>query len=232
MTLSSLQSRHVVITGASRGIGRGVAEACARAGARLTLCARSEGPLTELSSRLAAVGGILDVRDPSAVSDWLAAGVRQNGPIDVVFNNAALLGPKVELADYPLADWQQVMTVNVDGSFVVTQQALPHMKRPGGALIFMTSFLGRNAIPRFGAYCASKFAIEGLSRLVHEEHHAEGLISVCLDPGMVATDMLVAAQESDDVAAHPTPEAAGERFVQLIAGLTPAHSGQGISLFE
>jgi len=231
VSLPSLQSRHIVVTGASRGIGRAVALACARAGARLSVCARSEAPLTELAATTGAVGAVVDVRDPVSVDNWLSTSVRQFGPIDVLINNAAILGPKAELADYPLADWQQVMTVNVDGCFVVARRALSDMRRPGGAMLFMTSYLGRHALPRFGAYCASKFAVEGLARLVHEEHSASGLISACVDPGMVGTDMLVAAQESDDLSGHPSPEQAGEAFVALIAGLETAQSGQTLDLF-
>ena len=81
--------------------------------------------------------------------------------------------------------------------------------------------------------CASKFAVEGLARLIHEEHHeADGLISACVDPGMVQTEMLKAAAETDDVSAHTPVQDAADAFVRLIAGLESRHSGRTLDLME
>ena len=231
MPLRSIDSLHIAITGASRGIGRALAVECASRGARLTVCARSEAPLQDVVATLGATGGVLDVRNALAVEAWLRSGVVRAGPIDVLVNNAALLGPKETLTDYPLEDWREVMDVNVNGAFVVTRAALPHMRRPGGIVLHMTSYLGLVALPRFGAYCASKFAVEGLARLVAEEHREDGLISCAVDPGMVQTDMLRAAAETDDVAEYPTAAEAAVAFANLIESLEAADSGQTRPLF-
>ncbi len=231
MAFSSLKDKHIVITGASRGIGRALAYECARRGAHLTICARSEAEITQVGTETSAVAGVVDVCNPDAVEAWIGMGTGHFGPIHALINNAALLGPKCELKDYPLDQWQQVMAVNTTGIFVVTKAALPFMVRPGGVMAHMTSFLGRNAIPRFGAYCASKFAVEGFARLVAEEHAAEGLISFASDPGMVQTDMLVAAAETDEVSEHPTTEQAGVAFADLIQSAEPEASGTTQYLF-
>lgn len=227
-----LTSRHIVITGASRGIGRALAHACVSAGAEVTICARTESLLGDVAAATGAVGGVLDVRDPVAVADWLEAGVRQNGPIDCLVNNAAMLGPMGPLLDYPLETWREVMDINVAGVLVVSQAALPRMRRPGGGLLHMTSFLGRNALPRYGAYCPSKHAVEGLARLIHEEHHTEGLVSACVDPGMVQTEMLKAATGMDDVSEFTPVDQAVAAFVRLIGGLSQEHSGRTLSLLD
>ncbi len=233
MSSLPLASRHIVITGASRGIGRALSYACVSAGARVSICARSQASLEQVAAETSAVGGVLDVRSPDSVRTWIEAGIRQNGPIDCVVNNAAMLGPKQSVLEYPLETWREVIDINVSGVLVVSQACLPHLVRPGGALLHLTSYLGRNALPRYGAYCASKFAVEGLARLLHEEHHeSEGLISVCVDPGMVQTEMLKAAAETDDVSEHTPVDVAAAAFVRVIAGLEARHSGQTLDLLD
>lgn len=220
-----------MLTGGSRGIGRAFAQVALRSGARLTVCARSSEPL-KILERDGAVTRALDVTDSAAVADWVQAGVSAHGPIDVVVNNAALLGPKSRLEDYPLDAWRSVMDVNVDGPFIVTQAALPHLVKQGGLFITFTSYLGRHAIERFGAYCASKFAVEGLVRLIHEEHSGRGVMSIAVDPGRVQSEMLKAAAETDDVSEHNTAHAAGEALLSLIQNMTPEKSGTTIGLFN
>lgn len=219
------------MTGASQGIGRALALECARRGARVSVCARSDEALTAVAAEVAGVGGVIDICDEHAVTTWLHAATSQSGPIDVLVNNAGMLGPKATLAEYPLDAWREVFEVNAVGTFVVTQAALPHMTRPGGIMAHVSSYLGRFALPRYGAYCASKFAVEGLARLVAEEHRDEGLISVAIDPGMVGTEMLKAAQESDDVSGAPTPAEAAIAFADLLERLGPDDTASTQSIF-
>jgi NAD(P)-dependent dehydrogenase (short-subunit alcohol dehydrogenase family) len=230
LLLPSLDSRHIVITGASRGIGKGAAMACAAAGARLTICARRQEALEPVAAATGAVGGALDVRDEAAVETWLEAGVRHHGPIDALINNAAIIGPISPVSDYPLTMWREVMDINVAGPLVVTRKCLPRMARHS-LVLFLTSYLGRHALPGFGAYCASKFAVEGLTRLFAEEHRERGLVSVAVDPGMVQTDMLAVALQGGDVSEHPTPERAGAAFVRLLTSLDSEHTGTTVDLF-
>lgn len=232
MPTAELASRHIVITGASRGIGHAVARACAAQGARLSICARSAPPIEDLCAQLGAVGGVFDITDPAPVKAWMDTATRANGPIDVLLNNAALLGPKCELATYPLHDFSEVMHVNVTGTFVVTQAALPYMRRPGGVMLHMSSYLGRVPLPRYGAYCASKFAVEGLAGLVAEEHKDEGLISCAIDPGMVQTEMLKHAAELDDVSQFTPVNEAAAAFCRLMATVTAEHNGKTLMLSD
>ena len=222
---------HILLTGGSRGIGHAFAQVALRYGANLTVCARSAEPLQSLQAQ-GALAHALDVTDASAVSNWVQAGVAAHGPIDVVINNAALLGPKDRIEDYSVDAWRAVMDVNVDGPFIVARAALPHVRRPGARFIVFTSYLGRHAIERFGAYCASKFAVEGVARLIHEENHSEGVMSIAVDPGRVQSEMLKAAAETDDVSEHNTALSAGEALWRLIHDLTPAQSGTTLALFD
>ncbi len=98
-------------------------------------------------------------------------------------------------------------------------------------MLHMSSYLGRHGLPRYGAYCASKFGVEGIAQLVAEEHRDEGLISCSVDPGMIRTDMLRAAMETDDVAEFPSPEEAAQAFETLITQLSQDDSGRPLELF-
>ncbi len=219
----NLTDKHVVITGGSRGIGAALADECARRGARVTTCARTATKATAADRQTMRC----DITDSESVAAFVRAAVDAHGPIDVLVNNAGLLGPKATLVDYPLDAWRQVFDVNATGTFLMTKAALPHMAS-GGLLAHVSSWLGRNAIERYGAYCASKFAVEGLARLVAEEHPE--LISIAIDPGMVQTQMLKAAQESDDVSGNPTPAEAAVAFANCLERATSSDSGQTLSL--
>ena len=231
MDLPTLQDRHIVITGASRGIGHAVAQACHERGARISVCARSETEIHQLAKRTGAVAAVLDVTDPEAVDEWLHVAAAQYGPIDVLINNAATLGPMLPLVDWSFEDFQHVMKVNATGAFVVTQSALPRMTAPGGRILWMSSYVGRHGLPNYGAYTESKFALEGLAQVVALEHQDAGIISVSVDPGMVQTEMLQAATGNDDVSEFtPVADAANEMLV-LIQELTIEDSGVPQALF-
>jgi NAD(P)-dependent dehydrogenase (short-subunit alcohol dehydrogenase family) len=229
--LTSLKSRHIVVTGASRGIGRALAYELATRGAHLTLCARSEETLSPVIADTDAVGHVLDICDVDAVAAWITDAIAENGPVDALINNASLLGPKTVIAEYPMSTWNEVMAVNVNGTLVVTQAVLPHLVRPGGVLLHMSSYLGRHGLERYGAYCASKFAVEGLSQMLAEEHRDEGLISCTVGPGMVQTEMLKGALETDDISEHTTAEEAAIALANLLETLSDEDSGAQLDLF-
>lgn len=226
-----LENKHILITGASRGLGRALALVCHQRGARLSVCARSSEPLLELASQTRALGAALDVSDSDAVSRWIAAAVSQYGPIHAVINNAALLGPMVPLKDYPAKTFSRLLDVNIHGAFVVTQTALPHMVRPGGIFCQMTSFLGHNALPNYGAYCVSKFGLEGLTYLLAAEHGEEGLISCAVDPGRVQSQMLQAALGQDDVTEFTPADEAAHTLADLLEKLSSQDNGKLIELY-
>lgn len=158
----------------------------------------------------------------------MAAGVAAHGPIHALVNNAAILGPRVPLAGYPEAAWREVLDVNVNGTFVVTRAALPHMVRPGGLLLHLSSYVGRHALPGYGAYGVSKAAVELFAAELAEEHRAEGLVSCALEPGMVETDML---REAVGQAGAGAPvEDAARAIARLLVTLEFEDSGRPLIL--
>ncbi len=231
MPFSSLENRHIVVTGASRGIGRALALALFRHGARISICARSHDAIESLCKETQALGAVLDIRDESAVDNWIDAAVMQYGPIDGLINNAAILGPKEDFKDYPLERFKEVLDVNIMGLVVVNRIALPRMVRPGGVVLHTSSYLGRHGLPRYGAYCLSKFALEGLSQLIAEEYREEGIVSCSVDPGMVQTEMLKEAMECEDVSEHVDPNDAAEAYCKLLMSVDMDQSGTPLDLF-
>ena len=231
MGLSSLQSRHIVLSGVSRGVGNRLAHGLLSAGARVSVCARSADALVDFHALDQANAHALDITERAAVDHWITTGVQAFGPIDAVINNAAILGSMQPIAEYKPDDWAAVMAVNVTGTFQVTQATLPHVVRPGGIYLHVSSYLGRHGLERYGAYSASKFGVEGLAQVLAEEHRAEGIISCAIDPGMIQTDMLRAAMGTDDVSDHHSVDDATNAFMNVLKTITMDDSGKPINLW-
>ncbi|MEJ2503299.1 MAG: SDR family NAD(P)-dependent oxidoreductase [Gemmatimonadota bacterium] len=148
-----LSRETVFITGASRGLGRALADAFGGAGARLVLCARGAADLEDVASALRARGvelewGTVDVSDPGDVAALVARAVERFGPITVLVNNASILGPRVRLAEHPVDAWRQVLEVNLTGVLIPTQAVLPGMREARNApLRPFVSTLRRHARP-------------------------------------------------------------------------------------
>ena len=184
-----------VVTGASRGIGRAIAQALAGAGAEVALWARDEGALAEVVAEIIAAGGrasamIVDVADSAAIAAAAERVRRTMAPARIVVNNAGavLRKPTVEITD---ADWQRVMAVNAFGTFAVTRALLPDLLAAGGGrIINIASRAGREGTPLLAAYCAAKHAVVGFTRALAEELRAAkiGVNAIC--PGSVDTPML------------------------------------------
>lgn len=231
----------VAITGSNRGIGRGILEAIARAGFRVVAHARHEDAAAtsarraeELGADAVAVSG--DLLDAALPKRLLNASVETfGGPPQAVILNAALLGPMLPLGETSTETFDQIMAVNVNAQFALTRTLLPAMlEAGGGALVYLSSGLGRFALPGYGIYTVSKHAIEGLAKQVAADHGEAGIYSVNVAPGMVQTEMLKTALGSDDVSAHDSPERVGEGFRRLVedllSGRGPELSGQSLDI--
>jgi NAD(P)-dependent dehydrogenase (short-subunit alcohol dehydrogenase family) len=176
--------RSVVITGSSRGIGLGIAQGFAAAGARLHLIANDEA-VHEVASALGATSAVADIADKAHV----AAALASLATIDVLINNAGLelMTPIGDNSDPTSEAFRRVIDINVSGTALVTAAALDRM-RSGGAIINTASIWGRIAEPRFGAYVASKHAIIGLTKTWARELGPRGIRVNAVCPGWVRTE--------------------------------------------
>ncbi|WP_127584785.1 SDR family NAD(P)-dependent oxidoreductase [Paenibacillus koleovorans] len=200
------QGKTVMITGASRGLGRALSFAFAEQGAKLALSARGEAALLqvkreleELGAEVLAVAG--DMSQARDVERFVAIAEDTFGKLDVLINNAAMLGasPMPLLLDYPEADFAEVLRVNAVGPFLVTRRVLVNMLRHGqGAVINVTSEAGRVGYAGWGAYGISKFALEGLTQTWADELSETAVRVNMVDPGSMRTLMMALADPDPD----------------------------------
>jgi NAD(P)-dependent dehydrogenase (short-subunit alcohol dehydrogenase family) len=234
-TDQSVREQVVLITGASRGLGRALAEAFGRAGARLVLCARGEAALRRVVADLEGKGvevewGASDVRDESAVRALVDTATERFGAVSVLVNNASVLGPRIPLRDQDLAAWRDVLDINLTGTLVPTLAVLPGMRvRGAGSIVNVSSGVGNVARRHWGAYAVSKWGVEALSRNLALEEADSGIRVNIVDPGRLRTEMRREAYPEEDPTAPSPPEEAVDVFLWLAS---PASSGVTGERFE
>lgn len=204
-----LTDHTVLITGASRGLGRALADAFADAGARLVLCARGGEALAEAAAELTArtevVWGVVDVSSADDVAALVARASERFGPITTLVNNASVLGPRTPLRDHSIEDWRTVLDVNLTGAFVTVHAVLPGMREAGrGSIINVSSGVGNTARGDWGAYAISKWGVEALTRNLALEEADAGIRVNVVDPGSLRTEMRREAYPDEDPL-RPTP---------------------------
>lgn len=209
-----LARRTIMVTGAGDGIGREAALTYARYGASLLLLGKTEAKLAAVQRQIADESGPpariypLDMAF-AAAEDYrrLAARVAADVPrLDGLLNNAGLLGEVAPMAQQSADGWRQVMEVNVNGTFLLTQALLPLLiKGVRPSLVFTSSSVGRQGRANWGVYAVSKFATEGMMQVLAEEYPATTLRVNCINPGGTRTAMRAAAFPDENSAGLKTP---------------------------
>ncbi|KRT68476.1 MAG: short-chain dehydrogenase/reductase SDR [candidate division NC10 bacterium CSP1-5] len=216
-----LQGKVALVTGGSQGVGRAVAAAYAREGATVIVTARHLERLEGAAAEIRKGGGNVvplraDVADRQQVQQLAGEIKRRFDGLHVLVNNASLLGPRVPIVEYPEEDWQGVIAVNLHGPFFVIKACLPLMiPTGGGSIINVSSGVGRIGKPRWGAYAASKFALEGLTQVLAAELLPFHIRVNAVNPGGTRTGMRAAAYPEEDPLTLPTPEQITPVFVYL-----------------
>ncbi|MBC8371850.1 MAG: SDR family oxidoreductase [Planctomycetes bacterium] len=206
MTATNLTGKVILITGASRGIGAGLAQDFHSQGAKLALCARGDIPLHGSSDVMTAQ---FDISDKQAMFDFVGAVVTQFGDIDLFVNNAGMLEPVVALRDLTDEDLQRHFAVNVFGVLYGSQAYAAHVRERDSAneavLINISSGAAWGGYAGWGAYCMGKAAVDRLSETLALEESANGLRVHAVAPGIVDTDMQELIRASDE-SVFPTVE--------------------------
>lgn len=197
----------ILITGVSRGLGRALCHEFDKQGHELSGCASNQNDIDSLQEALGATHrfSAVDLTDDDAVQSWISKLVTDWAVPDLVINNAGVINRNAPLWEVPLAEFENVIDVNITGVFSVIRHVLPAMiARKSGVIANLSSGWGRSVSADVAPYCASKWAIEGMTQALAQELPA-GLAAVPVNPGVINTDMLQScfgASASD----APTPE--------------------------
>ncbi|HSK79801.1 MAG TPA: SDR family NAD(P)-dependent oxidoreductase [Thermoanaerobaculia bacterium] len=204
--------RTAIITGASRGLGRTVAEFLAAQSHDLVITSRGEEDLETAARELRRYGGQVialagDVADP-AHRQRLAQAARGLGRLDVLLNNASTLGatPLPPLAEYPADELEEAFRVNVSAPLALVREVLPLLEASGGLIVNVSSDAALGGYPGWGGYGLTKAALDLASLTLGNELRDRGIGVVAVDPGDLRTSMHQAAFPGEDISDRPLPE--------------------------
>lgn len=223
--------RVIVLTGATRGLGRALLPHFVSAGHVVAGCGRSADLVAELRAEF---GGphrftALDVTDGPAVEAWAAGVLAAHGPPDLLVNNAAVMNPVAPLWEISAADFDRVIDVNVKGVANVLRAILPAMvARRSGVIVNLSSGWGRSTSPEVAPYCASKYAVEGMTLALAQELPT-GMAAVPLNPGVIDTDMLRQAWGESAGQYHAADHWA-KRAAPFLLNLSAKDNGRSLSV--
>lgn len=182
----------IVITGVSRGLGLAMTEGFIQAGHTVVGCARSETAVEKLRQQYNSPHDfmVIDVADNQQVKTWAEQVLSRHGVPDLLINNAAIINPLAPLWQIPVEEFDRLIDVNIKGVANVIRHFVPAMKEKNrGIIVNLSSGWGRSTSPEVASYCASKWAIEGLTRSLAQELPS-GMAAIPLNPGIIHTDML------------------------------------------
>lgn len=211
--------KSVLITGVTEGLGQALGEKFVDEGWFVVGCSRSAETKVTEEELIESV----DVSKPGEVKDFAERVQTRCGTLDLIINNASILGQRAAIEDYPIAEWQRVIDINLSGSFYVAKYFLP-MLTAGGKLLNISSGAGVRGGAAWGAYAASKFAIEGLSQVLAAEMMERGVRVHSVDPGAMRTSMRAAAFPDEDPNALPTPASIAARIFRIAVSNSPINS--------
>lgn len=215
-----LRGQSALITGATRGIGRALAEALARESCDLIVTARDEKSLARLSRELLhyqirVLAQPCDVRDAHSVDDLFRAIRRGSFKLDILINNAGIAHANLPVDKLPYPVWRDVLATNLDGTFLMTQAALAIMK-PGATIVNNLSIAATRAFAGSAAYNASKHAALGLTNTLREELRPRGIRVIGLLPGATNTDIWSALWPQAPRKKMMSPETVAKALLEAI----------------
>ena len=233
-----LRERIILITGASDGIGRALAVHAASLGAQIILHGRSVTKLEKVYDEIEALDGaprpsiaVMDLTSADANSyQTLASSLTDEfGRLDGLVHNTSILGERYSIEQYDAVLWQQVMHVNVTAAFALTQVCLPMLQAAeDSSVIFTSSGVGREGKAFWGAYAVSKFATEGLSQVLANEHRQKKMRVNCINPGATRTKMRLEAYPAEDRDLLKRPEDILATYIYLLGPDSVGVTGESL----
>ena len=233
-----LKDRIILITGAGDGIGRAAAMACADHGATVILLGRTQRKLEAVYDEISAAGcpepaiSVLDLAraDGPGYFHLVDEIGKTWGRLDGLLHNAGMLGQRAPIEHYDIAIWHQVLHLNLNVPFILTQMLMPLLRNSTDAsVVFTSSGVGRQGRAFWGAYAVSKFGLEGLSQTLADELKTEARIRVnCINPGGARTRMRAAAYPGEDPVSRPEPATLMGPYLWLLGPASRGITGQSL----
>jgi NAD(P)-dependent dehydrogenase (short-subunit alcohol dehydrogenase family) len=185
-----LEGKVAIVTGGGRGIGRAIALRFAGEGAAVVTAGPTRESEESVAEQIRKLGGqalsqVTDVADDASVEQMVAAALDEFGCIDILVNNAGIAGPTAPILRVSREDWDRTLAVNLTGAFLCAKYALPHLMERGGSIINITSVAGLHAYALRSPYCASKWAMIGLTLTLAEEAGRHNINVNAIAPGPV-----------------------------------------------
>jgi 2-dehydro-3-deoxy-L-rhamnonate dehydrogenase (NAD+) len=192
-----MAKRVAVVTGAARGIGHAIARRLVHDGFTVAIADIDLDAARQAGAQLAQNRGPqpfalhLDVTDPASIQQMVASVLEQAGQIDVLVNNAGIVGPVAPVAAYPEEEWARVLAVNLTGPFLCCKAVLPHMlERGSGRIVNIASISGKEGNPNMSAYSTSKAGVIGFTKALGKEVATQGIYVNCVAPALIRTEMM------------------------------------------
>jgi NAD(P)-dependent dehydrogenase (short-subunit alcohol dehydrogenase family) len=229
--MPSAPQKIIVITGVTRGLGRALVEPLAGLGHTVLGCGRSKLPVAELRRRFRTPHDfdVIDVASDKEVQQWAARLLQTHGPPDLLLNNAAVINQNAPLWKISAEEFGQVIDVNIKGVANVIRHFVPAMiECRSGVIVNFSSGWGRSTDADVAPYCATKWAIEGLTQALAQEL-PDGMAAVPLNPGIINTEMLQSCF-GGSAASFPTAEEWAQRAVPFLLQLNARHNGQSLTV--
>ncbi|WAR43978.1 SDR family oxidoreductase [Methylomonas rapida] len=225
------KSRIIVITGVTRGLGRAMAITFASLGHTVIGCGRSQAAIDVLKTELGTPHrfDVVDVTVDNDVAIWATSVIQDFGPPDLLLNNAAMINEVKPLWQISARDFDAVIDVNIKGVAHVLRHLVPAMiERQEGVIVNFSSGWGRSTDAGVAPYCASKWAIEGLTRALAQEV-PKSMAAIPLNPGIIDTDMLKICF-GDEAKQYPTAARWAETAVPFLLALSARDNGKPLSV--
>jgi len=228
-----MTSKVILISGVTRGLGRAMTDEFIRLGHRVLGCGRSSAAIQALNQEHGPDNRfeVVDVTRDEEVRDWAGRCLELAGPPDLLLNSAALINRNAPLWEVPAEEFSAVIDVNIKGVANLIRHFAPAMvNRNSGVIVNFSSGWGRSTDPQVAPYCATKWAIEGLTQALAQEI-PQGMAAIPLNPGIIDTDMLRSCFGAD-AGSYPTAAEWARTAVPWLLGLCPRDNGRSLTAGE
>ncbi|MGQ0637310.1 MAG: SDR family oxidoreductase [Planctomycetaceae bacterium] len=229
--MSKTNSKTIVVTGVTRGLGRALADRFIELGHSVLGCGRSAAEVGSLRRKFPKPHdfAIVDVSRDEQVADWAKRLLGEYGPPDLLVNNAAVINRNAPLWEVPADDFQRIVEVNIIGVTNCIRHFVPAMAvKKRGVIVNLSSGWGRSTAPKVAPYCATKWAIEGLTQALAQEL-PEGMAAVPLNPGIINTEMLQSCFGKKSQG-YPTADEWSRTAALFLLKLGPKDNGESLSV--